>query len=82
MPQRWGLTLVECEEAAWAVEPGGRRHRGAGAVNAAIAWALGLALPMHLYALPGVRQIQDAVYAWVARHRSASAGGCAIGDRA
>ncbi|MGQ0612782.1 MAG: DCC1-like thiol-disulfide oxidoreductase family protein [Planctomycetaceae bacterium] len=84
VPERFGIPRAECEEAAWAVEPSGRRHRGAGAVNAAVAWALGLALPLHLYELPGVRQIQDAVYAWVARnrHRLASLEACEAGDGA
>jgi len=82
VPERFGLTREACEEAAWAFEPGGRRHRGAGAVNAAVAWALGLPLPLHLYALPGLRQLQDAVYARVARnrHRLGGSGACAVGE--
>ena len=65
-----GLSREQAEAAAWAIEPDGRRHRGAAAVNAALAAALGTALPLRFYGLPGVRSLQDRVYAWVATHRS------------
>ena len=66
-----GVGFAECEAAAWAVTPAPeqRRYRGAGAVNAALAVALGTWLPVRFYELPGVRQLQDALYAWVARNR-------------
>jgi predicted DCC family thiol-disulfide oxidoreductase YuxK len=67
--QAYGLTAEECEEAAWAITPGGRRMRGAEAINAALAAALGIRAPLAAYRLPGVRQVQDALYAWVARNR-------------
>ncbi len=38
-------------------------------MNAALAAALGTRLPLLLYSLPGVRQVQDAAYSWVARNR-------------
>lgn len=66
---RFGLTRAEAEAAAWAVTPHGKRYRGAGAVNVALAVALGSRWPMILYRLPGLRQIQDALYAAVARYR-------------
>jgi len=69
VPTAHGLSVAECEAAAWAVTPDGARHRGAGAVNAALAAALGTRLPLRLYAVPGIRQAQDRVYAWVAAHR-------------
>jgi len=69
VPQSVGLTVEQCQEAAWGVEPDGRRHRGAAAINAALAWALGLRVLLRLYELPGVRQVQDALYAWVAANR-------------
>ena len=71
MPEAHGLTLAQCEAAAWAITPGPNpiRYRGAGAVNAALAVALGTRLPLWLYLVPGVRQVQDAVYAVVTRIR-------------
>lgn len=71
VPAAHGLTVAECEAAAWAVTPESDRvrYRGAAAVNAALAVALGNALPLRLYALPAIAAIQDAVYAWIARHR-------------
>ena len=72
VPETHGLTLVQCEAAAWAITPGPHRmrYRGAGAVNAALAVALGTRLPLSLYQVPVIRQIQDIVYAFVARIRS------------
>ena len=82
-PAAHGLTVAECEAAAWAVtpDPGRRRYRGAAAVNAALAVALGTWLPVRFYELPGVRRIQDAVYAWVARNRSRLRGDVPFCDR-
>ncbi len=71
VPAAHGLTVAECEAAAWAVtpEPGRRRYRGAAATNLAVAVALGTPLPYRFYVVPGIRHIQDAVYAWVVDHR-------------
>jgi predicted DCC family thiol-disulfide oxidoreductase YuxK len=69
-PETLGLTLAECEAAAWAVAADGTRYRGAAAVNVAMAVALGVALPYRIYVIPGIRQVEDYVYAWVARVRS------------
>ena len=71
VPEAHGLAIAQCEAAAWAVTDAPRRtrYRGAGAINAAISAALGTAWPLRIYRLPGIRQIQDAVYAWVARNR-------------
>lgn len=68
-PPSHGLTVAQCEGAAWAVTPSGRRHRGAAAVALALAVALGTSLPLWLYALPGSRQLQEGVYALVAANR-------------
>lgn len=70
-----GLTVAACEAAAWAIAPDGTRFRGAAAVNAALAVALGISLPYRVYALPGVRGPQDRVYDWVAHRRSRLPGG-------
>ena len=64
-----GLTVADAEAAAWAIAPDGRRYRGAAAVNAALGTALGTGLPLRLYALPGLRQLQDRAYDWVAANR-------------
>ena len=68
-PSSVGLTIAQCREAAWAVAPDGRRHRGAAAINASLAVALGTTVPLLLYALPGVRRLQDLVYDFVAKNR-------------
>ena len=65
----YGLTAAEADAAAWAFPASGGRLRGAEAVNAALAAALGTRLPLAAYRLPGVRRLQDAAYAWVARNR-------------
>jgi predicted DCC family thiol-disulfide oxidoreductase YuxK len=65
-----GLTLEECKASAWAIAPDGRRYRAAEAVNALVACALGSALPLYLYYLPGIRQLQDLIYALIASNRN------------
>ena len=69
VPDSAGLTVAQCAAAAWAVAPDGRRFRGAAAINASLAVALGIGLPLLVYALPGVGWLQDLAYAFVARHR-------------
>ncbi len=65
-----GLSETQVNEAAWYVDIQGERHRGAAAVNAALAALGGVYRPLsRLYQVPGLRQIEDAVYAWVARNR-------------
>jgi hypothetical protein len=49
IPASVGLTLEECEATVWAIAPDGRRYRGAEAVNASVAAALGTAVPLLLY---------------------------------
>ena len=67
--ERAGLSIAQCESAAWAVTPGGERYRGAGAINATLAVALRTRLPLWVYELPGIRQLQDALYDWIAKNR-------------
>jgi predicted DCC family thiol-disulfide oxidoreductase YuxK len=55
---------------AWAIAPDGGRYRAAEAVNALVACALGTALPLYLYYLPGARQLQDFIYSLIASNRS------------
>jgi predicted DCC family thiol-disulfide oxidoreductase YuxK len=70
VPASAGLTVEQCEKAAWAVAPDGRRYRGAGAVNASFAVATSVALPLLAYSLPGFRQLEDLAYAFIAANRS------------
>jgi len=69
VPASAGLTIEQCKAAVWAVSPDGKRYRGAGAINASLAVATGVALPLLLYKLPGIRQLQDLGYAFVAAVR-------------
>ena len=70
VPASVGLTLEECKASAWAIAPDGRRYRAAEAMNALMAVALGSALPLLVYYLPGIRQLQDFIYSVVASNRS------------
>ena len=74
VPASVGLSLEECEASAWAIEPDGSRYRGAEAVNALVAVALGTAVPLLLYYLPGIRQLQEFVYSLIASNRSRLSG--------
>ncbi len=71
-----GLTVEQCEKAAWAVELGKssgrprRSWRGAGAINASLAVVLGVGLPLSFYELPGIASFQDRVYDLIAANRS------------
>ena len=69
-PASVGLTLEECEASVWAIAPDGGRYRGAEAVNALVACALGTAVPLLLYYLPGICQLQDFIYSLIAQNRS------------
>jgi predicted DCC family thiol-disulfide oxidoreductase YuxK len=70
IPASVGLTLQECQASAWAIAPDGGRYRAAEAVNASVACALGTAVPLLLYYLPGIRQLQEFVYSLIASNRS------------
>jgi predicted DCC family thiol-disulfide oxidoreductase YuxK len=70
VPASVGLTVEECAATAWAIAPDGGRYQGAEAVNAVVAAALGTTLPLFLYSLPGMRQLQDFIYNLVASNRS------------
>jgi predicted DCC family thiol-disulfide oxidoreductase YuxK len=70
IPASVGLTLEECKASAWAIAPDGRRYRAAEAMNALVACALGTAVPLLLYYLPGIRQLQEFIYSLIASNRS------------
>ncbi|MGW0172966.1 thiol-disulfide oxidoreductase DCC family protein [Rhodococcus sp. NPDC003322] len=78
----FGVSLDQALEQAWALDWRGERHHGAGAVNAALSGILGSRLPLRVYAIPVIRQLQDVLYRIVARnrHRLPGRGGsCALG---
>jgi predicted DCC family thiol-disulfide oxidoreductase YuxK len=70
VPASVGLTVEECEATAWAIAPDGGRCQGAEAVNAVVAAALGVRVPLLLYSVPGMKQLQDFTYYLVASNRS------------
>ena len=70
IPASVGLTLEECKASAWAIVPDGSRYRGAEAMNALVAAAIGSGLPLLVYYLPGIRQLQDFIYSLIASNRS------------
>lgn len=65
-----GLSLADCEAAAWAVTSGHRRFRGGLALAAVAATLARTGLPVTLYALPGIRPLLDWLYDLVAANRS------------
>ena len=69
VPASVGLSVEQCEEAVWAVAPDGRRYRGAAAINASLAVALGIQLPLSFYELPGVGGLQERLYDLIAANR-------------
>lgn len=64
-----GLTAEDGEREAWLITPGGEALGGAAAVNGALSGVWWARPFTWLYAVPGLRQIEDAVYRWVARNR-------------
>lgn len=67
--ERFRLSADEAASAAWAFDSRGGRFRGAAAINHALDVALGVCLFHPMYRIPGMRQLQDACYAWIANHR-------------
>ena len=80
-PERFGVDTEAALEQAWAVDSRGDRYAGAGAINAALSGVLGTRIPLFVYRIWGIRQLQDVLYRWVAanRHRLPGKGGsCAV----
>jgi predicted DCC family thiol-disulfide oxidoreductase YuxK len=65
-----GLTALDGDRQAWLIMADGRVYEGAAAINMSLGQVWWLRPFTRLYFLPGVRQIADAVYGWVARNRS------------
>jgi predicted DCC family thiol-disulfide oxidoreductase YuxK len=67
---RVGLSAQQCMDAAWFVDRTGRAYRGAAAMNAALDALGGIyRVVSYGYRVPGLKQLQDAIYAWIARNR-------------
>jgi len=75
VPAAADLSVEQCEESVWAVEPGEapgkprHRYRGGAAINASLAVALGVRLPLSFYRLPGIDRLQERLYHLVAANR-------------
>lgn len=69
-----GLTYDACMEAMHLVTPAGRVYRGMEAAARALVTRPVLGLFAWGYYVPGVRQLLDAIYGWIARRRYAIAG--------
>jgi hypothetical protein len=78
-----GLSRAEAEAAAWAILPDGTRRQGAGAIAAGLDQLLPGGVPVcaTLYRVPGLHQLANWKYAWVAarRRRLPGAPACALG---
>ena len=76
------LTEQQALEAAWFVDLQGQRYRGAHAISEALATMQPLfVFARWLYAMPGLRQLADWVYQWVADNRyrmPGSTAACAV----
>jgi predicted DCC family thiol-disulfide oxidoreductase YuxK len=64
-----GLTPAQTRAQVWLVWPSTRASGGAAAINSALSHVWWLRPVTWLYRLPGLRQLEDRVYHWVARHR-------------
>jgi predicted DCC family thiol-disulfide oxidoreductase YuxK len=64
-----GLAADDGRHRAWLITPQGQVYGGAEAINVVLRPIWWLRPLTYLYYLPGLRQLQDAVYCWVARNR-------------
>jgi predicted DCC family thiol-disulfide oxidoreductase YuxK len=67
--ERLGLDPARMYTSSWWLADTGEVHGGAAGINAALSAALGTRLPWLIYRIPGVRQLQNAAYRWIAGHR-------------
>lgn len=86
---RAGLTSDDCMRNAYLLCDRGEdiaTHRGAGAINAALrllpgarnaAWRLA----GRTYLIPGIKQVQDVMYRWIARNRNRFSSGSVVCSR-
>jgi predicted DCC family thiol-disulfide oxidoreductase YuxK len=64
-----GLTAEDGQKQVWLVAPKGDVKGGAAAINGALNLVWWARPFTWLYSLPGLKQIEDVVYHWVARNR-------------
>ena len=64
-----GLTDEDGLKQAWFADAKGQLSGGAEAINRALRYCWWLRPFTYLYPLPGIRQLQDWVYRWVAENR-------------
>lgn len=80
--QHAGLSEQQTLAAAWFVDLQGNRYRGAHAISEALATMQPIFAPMRwLYAVPGLRQLADWLYQWIADNRyrlPGSTAACAV----
>ncbi len=69
VPPAYGLTVAQCERVLWAISPDGNSYQGAQAASSALDALVGLPLFRFLYHCPGIGQIEDKLYNWVASNR-------------
>jgi predicted DCC family thiol-disulfide oxidoreductase YuxK len=67
--ERLGIDPSRFSESSWWLDPSGEVYGSAEGMNAALSAALGTRLPLLFCRIPGVHQVQDAVYRWIANHR-------------
>jgi predicted DCC family thiol-disulfide oxidoreductase YuxK len=67
--ERLGIAPSQLLDSVRWLDSSGAVYSGAEAVNAALSAALGTRLPLLIYRIPGVRQVQEVVYRWIANHR-------------
>ncbi len=77
-----GLTHAECMRAMVLVRPDGQRVHAARAVVEALRTRALTSWLAWVYCLPGVRQLADAAYVWIAAHRYKLLGRAAACDEA
>ena len=74
------LTRAECEAAMQLVMPNGAIYPGAEAAAQALRLNPSLSWAGYLYYVPGLRQLANASYRWIARNRFRFGGRCTDGN--
>jgi len=64
-----GLSYEACMQAMHLVAPNGQVFRGFEAIVQALGTRPTLRWPVRVYYVPGIRQLCDALYRWIARNR-------------
>ncbi|KAA3664988.1 MAG: DUF393 domain-containing protein [Chloroflexi bacterium] len=64
-----GLTGADGMAKAWFVDENGRLSSGAHAINEAMRFCWWIRPFTHLYHIPGIHQLQEHIYQWIANNR-------------